>query len=366
MEYKVSEVKSPIKIHTCKNCKLTFSGKICNACGEKVFEPKQLSAGYFFHQVIDFFFHWESKVLKTIKLNFLKPGFVTKENLNGVRVPYAKPIQLYLVVAIAFYFIVTKVGVTDYIPSFGDHQFYSLSTYKPFAWAEPLDLKVEGGIDSIWDRKGREMETRILKNINSQREDDGSYKIVKDDGTDSLFIAADKIPIYAERSMNKQRNQMFHEKVGTLGKTFIFILLPIFASFFLLFFFKQLKYYGAALILATHFMVYNLCFYALNAALSIWPTMFFKGLHSWTSIPFNAIFYNKYSEPFSSIVFGGSFEFIHLLFWMPWLFLAFRRLFNPSWWKNLLISYLCSRIFFYLIFGVLKKVLIAYTIWSIH
>ncbi len=104
------------ELHTCKNCGHVFKGKICNNCGEKVFNQNQLTAKHFFYQVIDFFYHRESKVLKTIKLNFLKPGFITQENLRGVRVPYAKPVQLYLVVAFLFYIIVSKVGVTDYIP----------------------------------------------------------------------------------------------------------------------------------------------------------------------------------------------------------------------------------------------------------
>ena len=366
MEYKVSEVKPAIQIHTCRNCKKTFTGQICNHCGERVFNEEQLSTRNFIHQILDFFLHWESKVLKTIKLNFLKPGFITKQNLNGVRVPYAKPIQLYLVVAIAFYFIVTKVGVTDYIPSFGDHHYYALSAYAPFRWAEPLDNKVNNGIDSMWERKGREMESISIENINKRVEGDGSYKIVKEDRTDSMFVAKEKIPIYIERVMSIKRTKMFNDGVGTLGKTLIFILLPIFAAFFFLFFFKKLKYYGAALILATHFMVYNLCIYAITAAISIWPGKLYKGIEGWLTMPFHFIFYNKATTPFSEIVFGGWFEFYHLLFWMPWFYFAFKRLFNSVWWKNLLISYCCSRVFFFLIFGVLKKLLIAFTIWSMH
>lgn len=58
----------------------------------KSFDEKQLGGKHFFNEAIDFFWHWESKVLKTIRLNFLKPGFVTKQNINGIRVPYANSI----------------------------------------------------------------------------------------------------------------------------------------------------------------------------------------------------------------------------------------------------------------------------------
>src|SRR5882757_660843 len=366
MDYKVSDVKQPVEIHTCRNCKHTFSGKICNHCGEKVFDEKQLSTKNFIHQTFDFFLHWESKVLKTIRLNFLKPGFVTKENLRGVRVPYAKPIQLYLVVAVVFYLIVSKVGVTDYIPAFGDHHYYPLSEYVPLKWTKPLDNAVVNGIDSMWTRKGRQIEAELTADIKDNIKPDGSLTLIERNRTDSLVIPANKIAAYTFNEMQVLRWKTFQAKVGTFGKTLIFILLPFFAALFFLFFFKKIKYYGAALILATHFMVYNMCFYALNAVVSFWPYQLGENYGGWLTRPFTAVFYNRCTQPVSEVIFCGKFEFIHLLFWMPWFFIAFKRLFNTVWWKNLLISYFCSRVFFYLLFGVLKKLLIAFTIWTMH
>jgi rRNA maturation endonuclease Nob1 len=57
MQYKVSDVKQPVQLHTCRNCQHTFSGKICNQCGEKVFDEKQLSTKSFIKQSLDFFLH---------------------------------------------------------------------------------------------------------------------------------------------------------------------------------------------------------------------------------------------------------------------------------------------------------------------
>lgn len=366
MKFKVSDVKPPVKINTCRNCKHSFIGIICNQCGEKIFDAKQLSTKNFIRQIFDFFLHWESKVLKTIRLNFLKPGFVTKENLNGVRVPYAKPVQLYLVVAVIFYLVVTKVGTTDYIPYYGDHNYFSLSGYRAFGWAAPLDNAAVNSIDSMWVKKGREMEAAITKNIQSKIAADGSLKLMGRGKTDSMYIPADKIPVYTFNEMVSARWDMFHAKVGTFGKSLIFVLLPVFGIFFFLIFFKKIKYYGASLILATHFMVYNLCIYALHSLISIWPGHFIKGAKGWVTKPLEWIFYNQYSEPFSTFIFGSWFSFIHLLFWMPWFLLAFKRLFNTVWWKNIIISYCCSRVFFFLVFGVFKKLLIAFTIWSMH
>ena len=353
-------------MHTCKNCGHVFKGKICNHCGEKVFSEKQLTTKHFFHQVIDFFYHWESKVLKTIKLNFIKPGFVTKENLRGVRAPYAKPVQLYLVVAFLFYIVVSKVGVTDYIPSVGDHYYYSLSYYKPLGWAKPIDDKVIAFIDRLWIKKGVQIEKKIEDRLKENILDSNNSHLYGRLRKDSLAVPISKMPIVAFKQMVEVRQSLYNHSIGTFAKTFIFVLLPVFAGFIFLIFFRKVKYYGASLIFATHFMIYNLCVYSLYCLVDILPRMYIKGFHGWIMLPLNTLFFDTKLEPVSAFLFGAPFELFHLTFWMPWLFIAFKRLFNIVWWKNILISYACCRIFFYLIFGVLKKALIAFTIWSIH
>jgi Protein of unknown function (DUF3667) len=363
---RTKHTKNQIIQQTCKNCVHIFQGKICNQCGEKVFEEKQLTAKHFFQQVVDFFWHWESKVLKSIKLNFLKPGFITKANINGIRVPYAKPIQLYLVVAFLFYIIVSKVGVTDYIPSHEDHHYFYLSNHKLFNWAKPIDNWAVDGIDSMWVKKGRKIESEIKEKLIKNFVRENSLVLMGRGNKDSVSIAIEKIPIVAFRQMVEVRQHAYDSSVGAFSKTFIFVLLPFFAALFFLFFFKKVKYYGASLILATHFMIYNLCVYSLISLLNFTSKTLigFKG--SILMYPFNAILFNQSIEPYSELLFGSSFEFVHLLFWMPWLCITFKRLFNTAWWKGILIAYVCSRVFFYLIFGILKKVLIAFTIWTMH
>ena len=364
--YYLMSTGNPAEKYTCQNCGNSFSGKICNLCGEKVFHEHHLTTKYFFHQVIDFFYHFESKVLKTIKLNFLKPGFVTKENLNGVRVPYANPVQLYLVVNLIFFLVVSKVGVKDYIPTFGDHKYYYLSDYPALKWTSPLDEKVVNAIDSMWTNKGRKIEKELLIEIKAAAEPDGSFKLLGRNKSDSILIAPNKLSVYSFQQMMGIRWNMFNSQVGTYGKTLVFLLLPFFAALFFVFFFKKLKYYGAALTFATHFMVYNLCFYSLRAVIDIWPRQINEHLGGWMMRPFYAVFYNTYTTPVSAFIFGDKFEFFHLVFWMPWLFIAFKTLFNTPWWKNLLAAYLCSKVFYFLIFGLLKKLVIAVTIWSMH
>ncbi len=369
MDIKVSNVKKPIQLHTCRNCKHTFSGKICNLCGEKVFDEKQLTTKHFFKQVLDFFLHWENKVLKTIKLNTFKPGFVTKENFNGIRVPYAKPVQLYLVMSVVFFIGVSKIGSTDYIPSIFDYQYYSLSDYKILKWAKPVDKAVKNGMLHLIDKKHAEISTKITQSFGKYEDIDstGGFWIKTNSVNDSIYIDKQHLPVYLDQKTSDYFNTQFRANIATYGKTLIFFILPLLAAFLFLFFFKKLKYYGAALIFSVHFMVYNMLFYLVTSAIYYLPRNWFNTeAGSYLMEPFWLVFYNSYTRPVSEFLFGNGFEFQHLLFWMPWLFVAFRRLFNTVWWKNLLLSWFCSRLFFYLIFGVLKKILIAFTVWSMH
>lgn len=366
MKLTTRKISYPSVINICKNCGNSFKGKICNHCGEKLFDEKTLTTKHFIHEAIDFFYHWESKVLKTIKLNFLKPGFVTKRNLEGIRVSYAKPVQLYLVVAFVFFVIVARLGVTDYIPGYGDQNYFSLSQYSAFKWASPIDSSVQNGIKKLWVNKGVEIEN-VLKESYDQYYDGNSYQIPGRLNEDSISLNNQKVEVFVYRQMAQVRHALFTAKVSTYGKILIFLLIPVFAVFFFLFFFKKLKYYGAALVLATHFMVYNLCFYVLWSALNVLPAKLgITTSKAWMMKPFDFIFYNQYTEAISNFVFGSSFEFLHLIFFIPWLYFCFRRMFGLAWWKNIIISFCLSRIFFFLIFGVLKKFIIAFTIWSIH
>ncbi len=206
------------------------------------------------------------------------------------------------------------------------------------------------------------MEGRLSNDTTSSN----AVKIYGRGKMDSILVPIAKMPVVAFKQMVEVRQSLYNHAIGTFAKTFIFVLLPVFAGFFFLVFFKKIKYYGASLIFSTHFMIYNLCVYSLYALIDVLPRLFINGFHGWIMLPFNALFYETKLEPVSSFLFGSSFELFHLVFWMPWLFIAFKRLFKTVWWKNILISYFCSRIFFFLIFSVLKKALIAFTVWSMH
>jgi hypothetical protein len=340
---------------TCSNCKNVFAGKVCNQCGEKIFAPEQLSIKYFLHHSIDIFTHFENKVLKSILYLITKPGLVVKENLRGVRVPYAKPVQLFIVVNLFFYLVITHFQRTDYAPSVSDARSSQMYDRPGLGWLQPLDRSIEIGIDnlvvqkrSFYDHRSLKDTNLIINNISFANSEEA--KMTAEGKKQLLFISA------------------YQQKVSFYSKTLVFVLIPVFAFCFYILFRKKLVYFGSALILATHFLSFNLLFYSLYVIIGATPEKWF-GSTTYSYLPskfINAVLYDSFLGSFSIIFFGTlkAFEAAHVIAFSIWMFISFRRLFKLHWLLNIVISYLLARVFFILIFSLYKKLLMAVTLWN--
>jgi len=89
----------------CPTCGARVPGKFCPDCGEKKLGTADLSIRHFFVHALGEFFHFDSKIFRTFRLLFTKPGFLTAEYLRGCRKPYLHPFQIFFV-ANLFYFLV--------------------------------------------------------------------------------------------------------------------------------------------------------------------------------------------------------------------------------------------------------------------
>ena len=90
--------------HTCKSCGNTFCGNYCNECGEKVLHASDRSFKRFAGSIFKAITFADSKFIKTLWLVLSKPGFLTKEFVEGKRVNYLKPLSLFLVLNLAYFF----------------------------------------------------------------------------------------------------------------------------------------------------------------------------------------------------------------------------------------------------------------------
>lgn len=96
---------------TCKNCNSSFKGKYCNHCGEKVVEDSDFTIRSILYRGIGAITNFDSKFYKSSKFLFFKPGYLTKNFVNGIRVPFMKPFQIFVLANIIFFFFLSELDI---------------------------------------------------------------------------------------------------------------------------------------------------------------------------------------------------------------------------------------------------------------
>lgn len=109
------------KEENCLNCNYPLIGKYCGNCGQKAFLHKD-SFGHMALHFIGDYFHYDSKFWLTIKTMFTKPGQLTKDYIEGKRVKYLNPIQLYIFVTTVFFIFGIPKNSDDESSSISVHQ----------------------------------------------------------------------------------------------------------------------------------------------------------------------------------------------------------------------------------------------------
>ena len=100
----------------CLNCEreLSVEDNFCPRCGQ-VNDTNRLSIKQYFSEYLSGFFEFDNRFLRTVIPLLIKPGTVSKNYVNGRRIYYANPFQLYLHITILFFLL---VGVFKTIDSF--------------------------------------------------------------------------------------------------------------------------------------------------------------------------------------------------------------------------------------------------------
>lgn len=89
--------------YTCKSCGNPFKGYYCNLCGEKIIEPKDRKLRSFLGKVIIATSITDNKFLKSVWLTISRPGFLSREYVDGRRVPYMRPLQMFFILNLIYF-----------------------------------------------------------------------------------------------------------------------------------------------------------------------------------------------------------------------------------------------------------------------
>lgn len=89
----------------CKNCEQSFDEhfQFCPHCGQKAND--ELTLGVLFYNTISNYFSFDARFLKSFMPLLFKPGYLAKAFINGKRLLYLHPAQMYLFISIVFFFV---------------------------------------------------------------------------------------------------------------------------------------------------------------------------------------------------------------------------------------------------------------------
>lgn len=89
--------------HTCKSCGNTFVGLYCNLCGEKVIEPKDRKLDAYLSKVLIATTIVDNRFIKSLWLTIRNPGFLSREYVDGRRVNYMRPLQIFFILNLIYF-----------------------------------------------------------------------------------------------------------------------------------------------------------------------------------------------------------------------------------------------------------------------
>lgn len=104
----------------CLNCGSPLTAQFCAQCGQKN-KDYSLTFKDLFSDFIEELLDVDSRVLKTLRLLFTSPGFLTAEYVVGRRVSYLPPVRLYLVASVLFFLTLT---IKTLLPSVQSNEFF--------------------------------------------------------------------------------------------------------------------------------------------------------------------------------------------------------------------------------------------------
>ena len=98
----------------CLNCGNTFKGQFCPQCGQKA-KTKRLQFVELFKNFIGPFVGGDSKVVNPCRDLFIRPGIMVRNYLEGKRVRYYNPLQMFVYVITTYAIVSYVLGVSSSI-----------------------------------------------------------------------------------------------------------------------------------------------------------------------------------------------------------------------------------------------------------
>ena len=304
----------------CLNCNAELNGRFCHLCGQENIEPKESFWGLVSHFFYDIT-HFDGKFFSTVKHLVARPGFLSKEYINGRRARYLHPIRMYVFTSAIFFIIFfslfsaknmnlgkakfnerisdslwkRKAAITDSMLSKAKTKEDSIAIGKVLnamgitAKSRKKDtVKPSGGIGFSLDQS---------KYNTRQQYDSAQLRLAPKERDGWFMRLVNYRNIELNRDYRENKEQLLRDFIDKFLHTFpylLFISLPLFAFFLKLLYIRRKQfYYVDHGIFLVHLYIYTFLFllilFAIDGIGDFWNIGFFKFIKA--LLIFYGIFY---------------------------------------------------------------------------
>jgi hypothetical protein len=200
----------------CLNCGTIVVGRYCQNCGQENIEVKETFLQIVYHFIADIT-HFDGKLIQTVRLLILKPGFLTKEYVAGKRFRYIHPIRMYIFISAVFFLFIFS----------GDKKIVDVNT------------KSTNSTGIVF---GDSAFSTVAQYDSAQR------KLPENQKDDWFTSKLAKQQILINHKYGNDRNKIFNaviEKFKDHFSTILYLSLPIFAFFLWVLYKRNKSYYFA-------------------------------------------------------------------------------------------------------------------------
>ena len=234
----------------CLNCGSHLSAQFCPECGQKN-KDYSLTFKDFFSDFLEELLDVDSRVLRSLRLLFTKPGFLTSEYVKGRRVRYVPPVRMYLVASVVFFVIFSLKTI---IPDVKNNQFVK-------------EFQETGGIQESFKQVIGEPATSNDE-ILSTLEDIGIVAIDPDSATSNMTVTVGNQPF------RLQEGDLLNNFTDNFAKM-MFLLLPVAALQLKVLYWRRKKIYIEHLVFSLHVHAFIFSLLILTVLLDYKLTMWF-------------------------------------------------------------------------------------------
>ncbi len=104
----------------CLNCGTVLQGNFCHSCGQKAHIHRTISG--IMHDLIHGVLHLDGKLWNTLPLLAFRPGWLTRDYIDGKRARYVSPMAMFLFSVFLMFAVFQALGITTPTSLGGDGQ----------------------------------------------------------------------------------------------------------------------------------------------------------------------------------------------------------------------------------------------------